>query len=127
MAKNFSKKLYGSKEWRNIRNFVLNRDFYMCKICGEINCNTVHHVVELTPANINDSNITLNPDNLVTVCNQCHDEIHGRNYRREQERYSFDANGNIIEAKQQDDNKARKDYTEAQRTHITRLQARLKG
>ena len=127
MAKNFSKKLYGSKEWRKIREYVLNRDFCMCQICGEINCDTVHHIKELTPININDANITLNPDNLITVCNQCHDEIHSRNYRQDKARYTFDADGNIIEAEPQDTSKTRKEYNAEQRAHITRLQARLKG
>jgi hypothetical protein len=127
MAKKFSKKLYNSTRWQKIRHFVLTRDFYICRICGQHDSNQVHHIVELTPMNINDPNITLNPDNLITLCNQCHDEIHGRNYRREQERYSFDADGNIIEAQTQDDTKARKEYTEEQRAHITRLQAKLNG
>ena len=127
MAKKFSKKLYNSKEWRNIRNYVLSRDFFMCQVCGEVNCNIVHHITELTPMNINDATITLNADNLITVCNQCHDEIHGRNYRKEQERYAFDADGNIIEATQQDETRTHKQYTEAQQAHIARLQARLNG
>ena len=128
MAKKFSKKLYNSKEWRDVRNCVLNRDFFICQICGEINCNIVHHIVELTPMNINDATITLNADNLITVCNQCHDEIHGRNYRKEQERYAFDADGNIIpQTSTTDETRTRKEYTEAQQAHIARLQARLKG
>ena len=99
----------------------------MCKICGEPNCDTVHHIIELTPININDANITLNPDNLITVCNQCHDEIHGRNYRQEKARYTFDADGNIIEAEPQDTSKTRKEYNTEQRAAIVRYKARLKG
>lgn len=127
MAKNFSKKLYNSAKWKKIRHFVLTRDFYICQVCGEPNCNTVHHIVELTPVNINDTDITLNPENLVTLCNQCHDEVHGRNYRQETRWYAFDADGNLIKVEQQDDAKARKEYTEEQRAHIARLQARLNG
>ena len=52
----------------------------MCEIClqrgiiktGEI----VHHKVELTPENIGDPAITLNPDNLMLVCRSCHEDIH---------------------------------------------------
>ena len=110
LAKNFSKKLYNSAKWKKIRNYILTRDFYMCKICGEPNCDTVHHITELTPININDANITLNPDNLITVCNQCHD-----------------ADGNIIEAEPQDTSKTRKEYNAEQRAAIIRYQARLKG
>ena len=127
MAKNFSKKLYGSKQWRDIRNFVLHRDFYMCKICGEINCNTVHHIIELTPVNVNDASVTLNPDNLITICNQCHDEVHDRNYRQEQNRYTFDADGNIIPTADCNKRERQDRYTDEQRAHIKRLQVRLKG
>lgn len=127
MAKNFSKKLYSSKEWRKIREYVLNRDFYICQVCGEINCNIIHHIIELTPANINDTDITLNPENLITLCNQCHDEVHRRNYRKEATWYAFDTDGNLIKAERQDDAKTRKEYTEEQRAHIKRLQARLNG
>lgn len=127
LAKNFSKKLYNSAKWKKIRNYILTRDFYMCKICGEPNCDTVHHIIELTPMNINDTNITLNPDNLITVCNQCHDEIHSRNHRQEKARYTFDADGNIIEAEPQDTSKTRKEYNAEQRAAIIRYQARLKG
>lgn len=45
---------------------------------GEI----VHHVIELTPENINDENITLNYSNLELVCRNCHKEIHGKIYGR---------------------------------------------
>lgn len=99
----------------------------MCKICGEPNCDTVHHIIELTPMNINDANITLNPDNLVTVCKQCHDEIHSRNYRPDKARYTFDADGNIIESEPQDTAKTKKEYNAEQRAAIVRYKARLKG
>lgn len=99
----------------------------MCQICGEINCDTVHHIIELTSMNINDANITLNPDNLITVCKQCHDEIHSRNHRQEKERYTFDVDGNIIEAEQQDTTKTKKEYNAEQRAAIVRYKARLKG
>lgn len=125
MAKKFSKKLYNSSKWRDIRSYVLNRDFYMCQVCNEPNCNTVHHITELTPININDANITLNPDNLITLCEECHRCVHGDYvHSKEEVRYAFDADGNLIEATE---TQQPKQYTEAQRAHITRLQARLKG
>lgn len=127
LAKKFSKKIYNSAKWKKIRNYILTRDFYMCQICGEPNCDTVHHIIELTPININDMNITLNPDNLITVCKQCHDEIHSRNHRQEKSRYTFDVDGNIIEAEPQDTAKTRKEYNAEQRAAIVRYKARLKG
>jgi 5-methylcytosine-specific restriction endonuclease McrA len=125
MAKKFSKKLYNSVKWRDIRKYVLNRDFYMCQVCNEPNCNTVHHITELTPININDPNITLNADNLITLCEECHRCVHGDyTHSKEEARYSFDVDGNIIPATEA---QQPKQYTDEQQSHIKRLQARLKG
>ena len=101
MAKAFSNRFYHSKKWKEIRAFVLIRDFYMCQICKTPNCNTVHHIKELTPANINDSNVSVNPDNLITVCNRCHNLIHDR-YKNNQDtqRYVFDTEGNVLPSPQ---------------------------
>ena len=97
MAKAFSNKFYHSKKWQEIRAYVLQRDFYMCQICKTPNCNTVHHIRELTPMNIDDSSITVNPDNLMTVCNRCHNLIHDRyKHNEDVQRYTFDAEGNVI-------------------------------
>ena len=102
MAKAFSDKFYHSKKWKNIRAFVLQRDFYMCKICKMPNSSTVHHIKELTPMNINDSSISVNPDNLITLCNRCHNLIHDKyKYNEDRKRYTFDAEGNVIPSTQQ--------------------------
>lgn len=37
-----------------------------------------HHKVELTPANVNDYSISLNPDNILLVHHKCHNMIHER-------------------------------------------------
>ena len=124
MAKNFSKKLYSSKEWKNIRQIVLNRDFYMCQVCGKPNSKTVHHIIELTPVNINNPTVTINADNLITLCEECHRCVHGDyTYSKEEVRYVFDADGNLIEATQAEQPKQ---YTDEQQARIKRLQARLK-
>ena len=124
MAKNFSEKLYSSKEWKNIRQSVLNRDFYICQICNKPNSKTVHHIVELTPANINDAIITLNTSNLITLCEECHRCVHGDYvHSKEEVRYAFDADGNLIEVTEADQPMQ---YTDEQQAHIKRLQARLK-
>lgn len=101
MAKNFSNKFYHSKKWKEIRAFILTRDFYMCQICKIPDCNTVHHIKELTPMNINDSSITVNPDNLITVCNRCHNLIHDRyKHNEDVQRYTFDIEGNVVPSPQ---------------------------
>jgi len=95
MPKDYAKAFYGSAKWKEIRAFVLQRDFYICGVCSRPNANIVHHIEEITPTNIRDASITLNPDNLVTVCARCHDAIHER-YPRQPSRYTFDADGNVL-------------------------------
>lgn len=71
MARDFAKAFYNSKEWQKVRNFVLMRDKYLCKKCGNP-AEEVHHIIHLSPANIFDVRIALNPDNLICLCKDCH-------------------------------------------------------
>lgn len=122
MAKAFSDKFYHSKKWKNIRAFVLQRDFYMCQICKMPNSSTVHHIKELTPMNIDDSSISINPDNLVTLCNRCHNLIHDRyKHNEDTQRYTFDADGNVIPR----DASATNELTDEQQALIKTYQTQL--
>jgi len=49
----------------------------MCEKCGEKLGYIIHHRIELTPENITDPTISLNPENLMYVCHDCHNRIHG--------------------------------------------------
>ena len=54
----------------------------------------VHHIVELTPANVNDPNINTNLDNLVSLC---HKKVHG--WVRQgstRQGLAFDEDGNLV-------------------------------
>lgn len=73
MSQVWANKFYHSKLWKNVRREVLRRDLYTCRDCYQ-RCTEVHHVVPLTPENINDYSISLNPDNLVSLCWSCHDK-----------------------------------------------------
>lgn len=55
-------------------------------------------MVELSPENINDISITLNPDNLVSLCHSCHDKITKGFTGDLQEGYVFDDEGNVIKS-----------------------------
>jgi 5-methylcytosine-specific restriction endonuclease McrA len=55
---------------------------------GEI----VHHKVYISPDNINDPAITLNPDNLELLCRDCHAEEH----MDRRKRYKLDNLGRVI-------------------------------
>jgi 5-methylcytosine-specific restriction protein A len=97
MAKDFSRKLYSSKAWKDCRKEVLRRDLYTCAYCNS-RAEEVHHIVELTPDNINDINVSLNPDNLVSLCGDCHKKI-TKGYTGDiVEGYYFDEEGNVIKA-----------------------------
>ena len=71
-------------------------DAGLCVHCGAPGC-IVHHKTELTPQNIDDPMITLNEDNLETVCRTCHAIIH-EGTPPLAGGLAFDADGNVIEA-----------------------------
>ncbi|NCD04458.1 MAG: HNH endonuclease, partial [Clostridia bacterium] len=71
MARPFAKPFYRSKEWEKVRQYVIRRDKYLCQKCGSP-AEEVHHKIHLSPENINDPEIALSPDNLVSLCRDCH-------------------------------------------------------
>ena len=81
MAKEWAKKFYASKEWKECRAAYIDLVDGLCERClekGKVNPGyIVHHQTYLTPENINDPEVTLNFDELEYLCKQCHDEEHG--------------------------------------------------
>lgn len=75
MAREFSKPFYNSKEWEQVRSYVLMRDRYLCQKCGKP-AEEVHHKKHLSPENINDPRVSLNPENLISLCKACHFNEH---------------------------------------------------
>jgi 5-methylcytosine-specific restriction endonuclease McrA len=75
MARDFAKSFYKSKEWQAVREYALKRDCYLCVICGKP-AEEVHHIIHLNPQNIYDNSISLNPDNLKSLCRECHFDTH---------------------------------------------------
>lgn len=71
----FSRSFYHSKEWQETREFILKRDHYICQWCGKP-AKEVHHKIRLSPSNIGDVRITMNPDNLISLCRDCHMDEH---------------------------------------------------
>jgi len=77
MARDFAKSFYKSKLWQDTREAILKRDKYRCQMQGCYNpAEEVHHIKYLTPSNIGDVNITVNPANLICLCGDCHKAIH---------------------------------------------------
>ncbi len=93
--KDFAKSFYKSIQWQKVREYCMTRDARLCVDClknGQYTpAEEVHHITELTPDNINDPNISLNPDNLVCLCRECHKKRHGAHQRR----YTVDEYGRV--------------------------------
>jgi len=76
------KTFYKSRKWEKlVRQIRLERD-NICEHCGtpiikKYDC-IAHHRQELTEANVNDYDISLNKDNIALVHFKCHNEIHNR-------------------------------------------------
>ena len=62
----------------------------MCLKSGIYKAATLaHHIVPVTAENVNDPQISLNPENLIALCTECHAAIHST------KRYTVDENGNV--------------------------------
>lgn len=100
MAKEFAQKFYHSAAWHHARNaYIAKRiavDGGMCEHCHKRNGYIVHHVIELTPDNINDPNVTLNENNFQYWCKPCHDNEHLPSHENGVMYCEFDADGNPI-------------------------------
>lgn len=78
---------YKSKEWEKLLQVlkierVNEQGQLMCEYCNEpivkkYDC-IGHHEIELTNENVNDINISLNPDNIKLIHFACHNKIHQR-------------------------------------------------
>ena len=100
MARDFARSFYDSKEWKRTREYILMRDAYLCRKCGAP-AEEVHHIVHLSPENIGDPAVTMNPDNLISLCRDCHFEEHRGDHGRGRQHeaaypYEFDENGQLV-------------------------------
>lgn len=98
MAKDWAEAFYHSGPWKALRRRALIRDGCTCRMCGARACE-VDHITELTPENITDLSISLNLDNLQSLCHDCHTkktmEDKGIIKPDCDEEYFFDADGNL--------------------------------
>ena len=93
MAQDYAKRFYNSTAWKKARALYLTSQLNICEDCGGIAC-IVHHIKHITPANINNPEITLNQNNLKAVCVDCHSAIHAG--RTKLSGIAFDEIGNVI-------------------------------
>lgn len=78
---------YRSKEWEEFRQITIAErmhgdGFVYCEHCGKPIVKAydiiLHHVTELTIDNVNEADISFNPDNIQLVHFRCHNDIHNR-------------------------------------------------
>lgn len=94
MAKDYARGFYNSGAWRKTQAAYMASQNYLCERCGKVAC-IVHHKKYITPKNISDPSVTLNWDNLESLCMDCHNtEHHGGAICADGLR--FDSNGNIV-------------------------------
>ena len=98
MAKEFSNSFYKTKAWQDCRNGYVKSKRGLCERCAErgliVPGEIVHHIIELTPDNINNPAVTMGFDNLQLLCRECHAEVHNKN--KNDRRYKINSDGSII-------------------------------
>ena len=104
MAKDWARSFYNSKAWRACRDSYkderISIDGGLCEVCRKEIGSIVHHIIELTPENINNPHIALCFDNLRLDCKSCHDWEEGHFYEAhgvKRTRCAFDESGQPIE------------------------------
>ncbi len=69
-------RFYATREWKQKRLEILERDNYECQLCKRegrySKGNVVHHVKHLEDR----PDLALDDDNLMTVCEACHNRLH---------------------------------------------------
>lgn len=82
---------YKSETWKLAREIKIRKVDCRCERCGGIGIE-VHHRHRLTVDNVEDTSISINPDNLELLCKDCHNKEH----RRFSKEVQFDDDGNLL-------------------------------
>lgn len=93
--KEYAASFYKGYKWRKLSKLYMESKNYVCERCGKP-ASICHHRIYITPANISNPAITLNPDNLEALCMDCHNKEHGSR----QSKVIFDAAGNVVGVKE---------------------------
>ena len=85
-------RFYRSAAWQQARLIKITSANGRCEKCGGVG-EEVHHIVHVSSSNVNDVKVTLNQDNLILLCKECHNKEH---CRFDKNRQKFDPNGNLV-------------------------------
>jgi 5-methylcytosine-specific restriction protein A len=94
MAREFAKKFYNSKQWKDVRELYIISQNGICERCKFRAGKIVHHKKYLTPTNINDPYVSLHFSNLELLCLDCHNAEHMKEYVMSKD-LVFDLEGNV--------------------------------
>ncbi|WDL98137.1 HNH endonuclease [Alicyclobacillus sp. ALC3] len=83
MARNeWLRNFYNSLEWKQFRLALIMEHGPVCSRCKRLIADPRqligHHKTELTPENVHDRTISLNPERVELICRDCHDKEHLR-------------------------------------------------
>ena len=82
MAQDYAKQFYASKAWIDLAMICKVQAAGICGRCGlavvEPKLLIAHHKTALTPDNINEPQIALNPELIEVLCLDCHNKEHRR-------------------------------------------------
>lgn len=102
-------KFYKGRKWQRCRDTYI-KEHPLCERCLKKGIATpgehVHHIIELDENNYTNPMIALNPDNLETLCYECHREEHQPTNTGKpvtDEGFAFDSDGNLIKFKKEFD------------------------
>lgn len=73
--KQWARSFYNSAAWATVRALKIEMAHGLCERCHKPG-DMVHHMVTLTPGNINDPNVTLDVRKMELLCQTCHNQEH---------------------------------------------------
>lgn len=83
---------YQSKRWKKVRALIIRRDHGICQECGGPG-KEVHHKIPLSLNNYQ-TELAVDPENLVLLCTSCHNAQRSDGYVRRD--VMFDEHGRLI-------------------------------
>ena len=90
------REFYNSQQWQKVRALARQRAGGLCERCAKEGiikgADVIHHIKPITESNVNDPNVTVNLDNLMALCTECHAAVHSGGKKK---RYTIDAAGRI--------------------------------
>lgn len=89
--RSIDRKFYESPEWERCRELYLNKANHLCEVCLAKGiyepAKIVHHKIFLSEENYGDPELMFGFDNLLAVCQACHNNIHFG--EKKERRYKF--------------------------------------